>query len=291
MSFSIVSLRALIQYLYVHLFNLHLQTVSSSPSLRTLFLPQPPPLQAGKTSQMSLIYNSEQVWGHLSLWMFGPETTDILFCFLVGEKISNSLLKLLFYCRQRSRTGLMFYNICGGLTLITWSWNIWNIKLNNWAACEADDAVFEKSGISHVQCLIPVRLIMKFNFWWRHGLSPVLDFYQFNLFDLFLNESPQPKASGPLEIHWSSASALQQAVDCGFEQWCISASFWNTHQRIVSGSASQQRRGFFFPSGKEWFGSKIQSLHSYKLVFYCSAHVVEVRISLSYKKKSCIQNL
>lgn len=152
-------------------------------------------------------------------------------------------------------------------------------------------ACLKRVGISHVQCLIPVRLIMKFNFWWRHGLSPVLDFYQFNLFDLFLNESPQPKASGPLEIHWSSASALQQAVDCGFEQWCISASFWNTHQRIVSGSASQQRRGFFFPRGKEWFGSKIQSLLSYKLVFYCSAHVVEVRISLSYKKKSCIQNL
>lgn len=101
----------------------------------------------------------------------------------------------------------MFYNICSGWTSITWSWNICNIKLNNWAAYESNDGVRVKSGISHVQCLIPMCLIIKSNFWWRHGLSTLLDFYQFDLFDLFFNESLQPKASGPLAVYWSSASS------------------------------------------------------------------------------------
>lgn len=37
--------------------------------------------------------------------------------------------------------------------------------------------------------------------------TPLLDFYQFDLFDLFFNESLQPKVSGPLAVHWSSASS------------------------------------------------------------------------------------
>lgn len=60
------------------------------------------------------------------------------------------------------------------------------------------------SGISHCQCLIPMQLIIKFNFCWRHSSHPPpLVFYRFDLFDLVLNESRQPKASGP--INWSFA--------------------------------------------------------------------------------------
>lgn len=72
-----------------------------------------------------------------------------------------------------------------------------------------DDDVRVKSGISHVQCLIRIRLIIKLNFCWRRGLLPrPRDFHQLDLFDVYFNGSPQSKASGPLALHCSPASYI-----------------------------------------------------------------------------------
>ena len=145
-----------------------------------------------------------------------PKRPNILFCWSSGSFVSQSLGPVSKENCVFTKPGrlmlelsadLMIYNICGGWTSMTLSWNICNIKLNNWAACEADDGLRVKSGISHVQCLIPMCLIIKFNFCWRHGLPSPLHFYQFDLFDLFFNESPEPKASGSLANHWSCASS------------------------------------------------------------------------------------